>query len=199
MDSTEGDRQRRRRTDSKSRDGCYACKTRKLKCCETKPLYTSCLKRQVYCRYPTRSQTVPSTDVAAPRPLLPTFPTTEMSQGQYFNHCLSVTYPFMPAGNEDLWKTYIPQYASHNEHLMAAILGLSAGHCHSMHALYRHFVAASTYRAQALAGLKSILSKNIWDRDEVDAAIAISYLFGFQSRLMVSSPISGTSALWDRS
>jgi hypothetical protein len=139
----------------------------------------------MYCKYPKRSQILTFTDLPAPRPLLPAFPMAATSQGQYFDHYLSVTYPFLPAGNEDVWRTYIPQYAFHNEHLMAAVLGLSAAHFHSMHGLHHHFAAASTYRAQALAGLKNILSKNEWNRNDVDCAIGISYLLGFQSRLMI--------------
>ena len=67
---------------------------------------------------------------------------------------------------------------------MAAVLGLSAAHFHSMQALQYHYSAASNFRAQALAGLKDIMSKNEWNSNEVDAVVAISYLLGFQSRLM---------------
>jgi hypothetical protein len=68
---------------------------------------------------------------------------------------------------------------------MAAVLGLSAAHFHSMHGLHHHYSAASTYRGKALAGLKDILSKDVWSRNDIDAAVAISYLLGFQSRLMI--------------
>ena len=109
-----------------------------------------------------------------------------MTQGQNFSHYLSVAYPSLPAGNEDIWRTYIPQYAIRNEDLMAAVLGLSAAHFRSLHGLHNYYAAASTYRTQALAGLQRIMSKKEWNRNEADAVVAISYLLGFQSRLMVA-------------
>lgn len=170
----------------KSRNGCRSCKARKIKCDESKPRCQNCIFRRRSCEY--KSSSLPAdltSNQSLTKLLLPSSPFGTTLQGRYFHHFLTITHPFLPSNNEDVWKKHIPQFATYNEAVMSAILGLSAAHFDSMHHFQQHHSAASLHRGKALAGLKQIFDTSKWSRSDVDAAIAISYLLAFQSRLMV--------------
>ncbi|KAK4940667.1 hypothetical protein LTR10_019297 [Elasticomyces elasticus] len=90
--------------------------------------------------------------------------------------------PHLPAGNDEIWAGTIPQLARHNKHLMHAILALGASHLHWQRPEAQTQVAAVEFRGQALAGLRTALTKTAWTRAEVDAVIAMVYTLAFQAQ-----------------
>lgn len=87
---------------SKSRQGCYNCKRRRVKCSEAKPECCSCNRMGLICVYP-----------EAPRPTLKRSHNTVSSSSkscvnlnhlQFYHHFLLEAYPPAPHGAEPVWR-----------------------------------------------------------------------------------------------
>ena len=115
-----------RRSHKKSRGGCFSCKTRKIKCSETKPACGSCLMKGLNCVYPTE----PAVRKSSNLPLMkrnpntsPSFPAATFSilDMRFFHHFLTIAYPHLPVNNDHVWVNEIPQFAEQHEYLMHAL------------------------------------------------------------------------------
>lgn len=87
---------------SKSRQGCYNCKRRRVKCSEAKPECRSCNRMGLFCVYP-----------EAPRPTLKRSHNTGSSSSksginlnhlQFYHHFLQEAYPPAPYGAGSVWR-----------------------------------------------------------------------------------------------
>lgn len=87
---------------SKSRQGCYNCKRRRVKCSEARPECCSCNRMGLICVYP-----------EAPRPTLKRSHNTVSSSSkscvnlnhlQFYHHFLLEAYPPAPHGAEPVWR-----------------------------------------------------------------------------------------------
>jgi hypothetical protein len=99
-----------RKGHTKSRRGCYNCKRRKVKCNETKPRCSNCIKAEVNCDYPRG----PQQEIHALGPISQpqSTPTVfSMTDLKLFHHFIVVAYPHLPIGADETWKQEIPAFA----------------------------------------------------------------------------------------
>ncbi|KAI1617027.1 hypothetical protein EDD37DRAFT_50875 [Exophiala viscosa] len=177
---------RQRATHKKSRLGCFACKARRTKCDESRPVCKRCAGHGSRCRYPRTSKFASGTILRLlPGQSLSISPRMIKSEDcRLFHHFLAMASPHLPAGNDEVWASTIPQLASQNQHLMHAMLGLGASHLHWRRPEAQNQVTAIEFRGRAMAGLRAALTKTTWTRAEVDATIAMVYILAFQAQYM---------------
>lgn len=175
-----------RRSHKKSRAGCYTCKSRKIKCGEEKPSCGNCQLKVLECIYPTvQSQR------RSPMPLVRRSPQAStpgtafftMADMRFFHHFLTIAYPHLPLGNDQVWIHEIPQFAEEHKYLMHAILSLGASHLSRVTGSdYRK--ESLIHRGHAIAGLNQALSKTGLLYGEADAMIGACYALTFQASHM---------------
>ncbi|KAJ9660215.1 hypothetical protein H2198_002721 [Neophaeococcomyces mojaviensis] len=176
-----------RRSHKKSRNGCFSCKTRKIKCDETKPMCTQCKLKSVSCEYPAHP---PRRDMAAgrrPTQMLASSPAAaqfSMNDMQFFHHFLTISFPHLPLGNDDVWLRDIPQFAQEHTYLMHAILALGASHLNRMVNNPNFSKEALMHRGHAINGLNTCMAKTQHAYGEADAMIATCYALTFQASYM---------------
>jgi len=176
-----------RRSHKKSRAGCYMCKSRKIKCGEQKPACGNCLLKGMPCVYPVqqplRRSNLPLIR-RSPSDLLPSGTAAfSMVDMRFFHHFLTVAYPHLPVGNDDVWVHEVPQFAGQHEYLMHAILSLGASHLSRLTGVdYRK--ESLIHRGHAIAGLNQALSKTGHAYGESDAMLASCYALTFQASYM---------------
>lgn len=91
-----------RKGHTKSRNGCYNCKRRKVKCQETLPECGHCARIGLVCEYPPSPQRLQS---PSPSMALQSTPTTfSMEDLRFFTHFLQVAYPPLPILGDDIWR-----------------------------------------------------------------------------------------------
>lgn len=176
-----------RRSHKKSRNGCFSCKTRKIKCDESKPICTQCKLKSVDCQYPTHP---PRRDMAAsrrPTQVLASSPAAAqftMNDMQFFHHFLTISFPHLPLGNDDVWVRDIPQFAQEYTYLMHAILALGASHLNRMTPQLGYEKEALMHRGHAINGLNTCMAKSQHCYGEADAMLATCYALTFQASYM---------------
>jgi Fungal Zn(2)-Cys(6) binuclear cluster domain/Fungal specific transcription factor domain len=177
-----------RRSHKKSRAGCFSCKTRKIKCQETRPTCENCDVKGLTCQYPTNRNgrdNGPLTIARRPQPssLSPTTDTFTMTDMRFFHHFLTMAYPHLPLGNEAVWVNEIPKFAQEHDYLMHAMLALGASHLDriSPNAVGDYHTKAIVHRGHAMAGLSRALAKSERPYGESDAMVATCYSLTFQS------------------
>lgn len=181
-----------RRAHQKSRLGCFECKNRRTKCDEDQPTCSKCVRFGTRCIYPRtkpgdrRQSGQPPTvvEILPCRSLLPAPPVQSATEAQYLHHFLTIAYPSLPLGNDQVWKTEVPLLASLDAVVMSALLGVGATHLACMTSVNSHRTQALVLRGQALCGLRSALFKDTWTRSQVDSAIALVFLLAAQSQYM---------------
>ena len=135
-DHAEDERRRsfpHRKTHTKSRDGCFTCKRRKVKvwrrmpemivwsclllsqCPENRPHCTPCIARGLFCEYPARFRStlvkswkttpLPTIQSPAVQPLL------SVRDLRLFHHYMLVAHPHLPVGNDMVWVERVPLLA----------------------------------------------------------------------------------------
>lgn len=178
-----------RRSHKKSRNGCFSCKARKIKCDETRPACTQCKVKTVECQYPSqqlkRDNSV--TTRRSPTQSLGSSPAAaqfSMNDMQFFHHFLTISFPHLPLGNDDVWVRDIPQFAQEHTFLMHAILALGASHLNRMTPLACYEKEALMHRGHAINGLNSCMAKTSHIYGEADAMLATCYALTFQSSYM---------------
>ncbi|TVY81757.1 Sterol uptake control protein [Lachnellula suecica] len=183
--------QRPRKGHRKSRQGCFNCKKRKVKCQETQPACENCTKRKLHCTYPAPRTwtTLQASTAYSPSPIasinLQATPTTfSLIDMRLFHHFLLEAHPQWPVGNDSTWITQVPLIAHHNAYLMHAILGIAASHL--------QFVTGADLSCQALRhrilairGSNEAISRCRRTGSDGDALLASCYLLTFQSSYMV--------------
>ncbi|PQE13524.1 C6 finger domain-containing protein [Rutstroemia sp. NJR-2017a WRK4] len=138
------------RSHTKSRQGCIACKARKVKCSETRPVCEACLRRNISCTYPepkrlrTPSQApaldgspTPPYDLDLSRELDITLsqesPTRRILEMRLMHHFCTETAQkdFLSVHDEtvrELWVTTAPVLAFDNPFLLEIIISIAALH-----------------------------------------------------------------------
>jgi hypothetical protein len=91
-----------RKGHTKSRNGCYNCKRRKVKCQENLPECYHCKRIGLVCEYPPPKNLDRN---PAPRNALSVTPTTfSMEDMRFFQHFLLSAYPPLPIGGLEVWQ-----------------------------------------------------------------------------------------------
>ena len=107
-----------------------------------------------------------------------------MNDMQFFHHFLTISFPHLPLGNDDVWVRDIPQFAQEHTYLMHAILGLGASHLNRMTPSSAYEKDALTHRGHAINGLNTCMAKSSHVYGEADAMLATCYALTFQSSYM---------------
>lgn len=176
-----------RRSHKKSRDGCLKCKVRKIKCDEQKPECSQCKMKSFVCQYPStavRRETHVSrrpSQMLAASPAASQFSLKDMA---FFHHFLTISFPHLPLGNDDVWIRDIPQFAQEHTYLMHAILALGASHLNRVVPLPEYEKDALTHRGHAISGLNACMAKSNYEYGEADAMLATCYALTFQAAYM---------------
>lgn len=178
-----------RRSHKKSRDGCLKCKVRKIKCDEQKPECTQCKMKSFACQYssnPARREvhvTRRPSQMLAASPAASQFSLKDMA---FFHHFLTISFPHLPLGNDDVWIRDVPQFAQEYTFLMHAILALGASHLNRVVPSPEYEKDALTHRGHAISGLNTCMAKTSnYEYGEADAMLATCYALTFQAAYMV--------------
>ncbi|KAH8819844.1 hypothetical protein F5884DRAFT_27726 [Xylogone sp. PMI_703] len=179
-----------RKGHKKSRQGCFNCKRRKIKCQETLPSCGNCLKKTLECQYPLARRQLavqestswpPSPfSITDPQAMSTIFTSTDM---RLFHHFLLEAYPHLPVGNDSAWLTEIPMIAHHYDYLMHAILAMAASHLELCTGVDLRSVAIH-HRILAIKGSNAALSQPRTRGSDNDALLAACYALTFQSSYM---------------
>ncbi|KAH8821860.1 hypothetical protein F5884DRAFT_851069 [Xylogone sp. PMI_703] len=180
----QGRQGRQRRGHRKSRQGCFNCKKRKIKCQETFPTCENCARLSIRCQYmQTSAITLSSWNPCNPQAPLNTTPDFDLTDFRLFHHYLVAAYPHFPVASEDIWLNYITPIGHQSGFLMHALLGLSASHLSKISSA--SFTAvAQNHRLKASKGLNEALSAPLRSPEEADAVIAACHALLFQSCLV---------------
>lgn len=164
-----------------------SCKTRKIKCGEEKPQCTQCKVKNVECQYPSHPLKRESPTLRRPSQILSASPAAAqftMHDMQFFHHFLTISFPHLPLGNDEVWVRDIPQFAQEHTYLMHAILGLGASHLNRMTPTPAYEKEALIHRGHAINGLNVCMAKSAHVYGEADAMLATCYALTFQSSYM---------------
>lgn len=109
-----------------------------------------------------------------------------MTDMLFFHHFLTLAYPHLPLGNDDVWLRDIPQFAQQHTYLMHAILALGASHLDRLGPVSgTHEKDALMHRGHAINGLNRALAQSQHTGyGEADAMLATCYALTFQSTYM---------------
>ncbi|KAI1140821.1 hypothetical protein F5Y05DRAFT_288050 [Hypoxylon sp. FL0543] len=192
---------RQRRHHAKSRAGCVACKQRRVKCDEVRPTCGRCSSRNVQCRFgavPDRRQqhyVAPQgsrQDQARPRkrdadvgsvvrrksysiaqnPGLGDIDMTALRLMHHYEHSTAAT---LLLGNS-IWRDQILPLALQHEHLMSAVLLISATHLHYLQpAVAANARAAAHYLDLTLADFRASLEGPLREQDP-DVMISCAFI-----------------------
>ncbi|KAI0160092.1 hypothetical protein GGR52DRAFT_178384 [Hypoxylon sp. FL1284] len=192
---------RQRRHHIKSRSGCVNCKSRKIKCDEQRPTCRNCSTKRLECDFDqssggrqlaplphhqrhrssgsgaTRKTLIsPGTleETPGPREIAPPAADLESLRLMYhFEHFTSGTLLFGPV----LWRDQVMPLALEHEHLMHAILTLSASHLSYLQPrTMQHSRSAAVHLDRALSGFRLTLCGNNLARQHSDVTIACGFL-----------------------
>ena len=177
-----------RKSHKKSRAGCFTCKGRKIKCGEEKPVCRNCVQKTLECQYPDHRQLVSRNIVRRPtipqQSISPTAGVFTLADFRFFQHFLKFAYPTLPAGNDQVWVSNVPQLALENEYLMHAALSLGASHLHRLLPENDYQTQALMHRGHAISGLNQAIAQRYISRNEADAMLAACYALTFQASYM---------------
>ncbi|KMQ47451.1 Protein of unknown function DUF3468 [Trichophyton rubrum] len=178
-----------KRPHAKSRFGCYNCKSRKIKCSETKPECENCVSKQLQCEYPAhgvRGSNYYSNGVTEVIQFQPNPTPFSFRDMGFFHHYLLVAHPYLPFGSDSAWVASIPLLAHQHEFVMHAILGLGASHLSVIRPHGDSITDANAieHRGQAIKGLNQLLAKPDPSSEELDAMLAACYALTMQSGYM---------------
>ncbi|KAL6860117.1 hypothetical protein ACO1O0_004142 [Amphichorda felina] len=179
---------------TKSRRGCLNCKRRRVKCSETHPQCTHCVRLGLPCEYPPPNPNPnaisPTGPMGNPRKSLSSTPTQfSMDDLRFFQHFLLTAYPPMPIGGDDIWRG-VARLSHDFDYLVHAMLGLGASHLSlclasdSSTSSADYSSQALSHRVRAISSLNHALSQPCTSRIEGDARFATIMALAFQSSHM---------------
>ncbi|KAL2833697.1 hypothetical protein BDW59DRAFT_179422 [Aspergillus cavernicola] len=198
-----------KRPHTKSRRGCFNCKSRRIKCQETKPACANCIHKDLDCAYRTQGdrerglvvgdQRQPQTQSQSQSPKTAQSSSPGLSASprisatpftgddlRFWHHFLVDARPHLPFGDEETWLSEIPALAHDCPYLLHAMLSLGASHCSLITPRgYQYTAVAIAHRGKALKALGTILAKG--DNCtvlEMDGALATCYTLTFQAHHM---------------
>ncbi|KAL2143954.1 hypothetical protein VTI28DRAFT_9784 [Corynascus sepedonium] len=181
-----------RKGHTKSRRGCFNCKRRKVKCQETRPECSNCIRIGLDCEYPdsqprqlvVRSSLPVGPLAGVPSPLAPLESTPTLftpADMRLFHHFLVAAYPPLPIRGDDVWRK-VATLSHTYDYLMHAMLGLAGSH------LEIHGVDFSSqalfHRVRAINLLNQALSTPPTSVSEADARFAAIFALAFQASCM---------------
>ncbi|KAH8804929.1 hypothetical protein F5884DRAFT_797710 [Xylogone sp. PMI_703] len=179
-----------RKGHKKSRQGCYSCKRRKVKCQETLPSCANCVRNHLECLYPPPTSLPRSTEhipeagnLSNPLQLQPTPVQFSLTDMRFFHHFLMKAHPHLPVNCETAWLSQIPLIAHQYEYLMHAILGLAASHLELLTGADYH-TSALSHRLKAIKGSNDAIVNGLQSGSDADALLATCYALTFQSAYM---------------
>ncbi|KAL4987774.1 hypothetical protein BDW68DRAFT_103190 [Aspergillus falconensis] len=204
-----------KRPHTKSRRGCYNCKSRRIKCSEAKPACGNCIHKELECVYPPPPEADTHTAIqnhrtsksasTSPNDGRSSSPSASLSSTQisptpftgddlrFWHHFLIDARPHLPFGDEGTWLSTIPAFAHDCPPLLHSILSLGASHCALITPTnYRpqYHKLAISHRSKALQTLSSTLSKGpSCTVLEMDGALATCYTLTFQAHHMADGVI----------
>ncbi|KAK4220025.1 hypothetical protein QBC37DRAFT_436347 [Rhypophila decipiens] len=177
-----------RKGHTKSRRGCYNCKSRKVKCQENLPTCLNCNRIGLVCEYPEPTQVlirrpVPAS-LPAPESSLQPVPAPNLftvDDLRFFHHFVVTAYPPLPIKRDDIWRE-VAQISYGYDYLVHAMLGLAASHL----SLYGqdYTSQALSHRVQAIQSLNKSLNKPCSSRAEGDARFGAIMALTFQASCM---------------
>jgi len=198
-----------RRSHTKSRRGCFTCKTRKIKCDEGQPSCSHCVYRGSACVYPPpprateidggasggagaiRIPAVSGGRIFVPfQPkisLVPSSPSEKLiftaQEMRFFHHFLTSMKHPLPLGNRTVWVREIPQIAHEYPFLLHAILSLGASEMERTHRPMPLRYDVLKHRGRAISGLnKALDDSKAWEAyGHADAVLATCYALIYQS------------------
>ncbi|KAK4154763.1 hypothetical protein C8A00DRAFT_32431 [Chaetomidium leptoderma] len=180
-----------RKGHTKSRRGCLSCKRRKVKCQETLPECSNCIRIGLLCEYPdTRPKSSlalsasPSSSLSvlsSPSAPLQSSTLFTVDDMRFFHHFLVAAYPPLPIQGEDIWRDVAP-LAHTYDYLMHAMLGLAASHLNIYGANCSS--QALAHRVKAIQSLNQALSTPPTSTAEGDARFAATFALAFQASCM---------------
>ncbi|KAL4877877.1 hypothetical protein BJY04DRAFT_197013 [Aspergillus karnatakaensis] len=198
-----------KRPHTKSRGGCFSCKSRRIKCQETKPSCANCIHKDLECVYPAkdRDQTLvvvdrsqiqlqgqsnsrsPPSGGSSPGLSLSSQLSTTPFTGddlRFWHTFLVDARPHLPFGDEATWLCEIPSFAYECPHLLHSMLSLGASHCSLITPNGSQYApVAIAHRGKALKALGAILAKgDECTVAEMDGALATCYTLTFQAHHM---------------
>ncbi|KAH6707890.1 hypothetical protein BKA61DRAFT_739144 [Leptodontidium sp. MPI-SDFR-AT-0119] len=174
-----------RKGHKKSRRGCYECKRRKIKCQETRPSCSNCIRLSLRCRYIPDSASI----VTRSAPLLQPFSSLQianvfsLTDVRLFHHFLVAAWPHLPVRADNVWLEYVVPIGHQCEYLMHAMMALSASHLGKLTPSHLTSIAQS-HRLHAISGLNAALSNPLTSTADGDAALATCYALLMQSWYM---------------
>ncbi|KAL3470359.1 hypothetical protein BJX99DRAFT_264290 [Aspergillus californicus] len=188
---------RLKRPHTKSRRGCFNCKSRRIKCPETKQACANCIRRHLDCVYPADREWALSTQTNSQAQSQSQSPKLTDSQRisttpftgddlRFWHTFLVDARPYLPFGDEGSWLSEIPAMAHDCPHLLHAILSLGASHCALITPTgSQYHSVAIAHRGKALQSLSATLAKgDACSVLEMDAALATCYTLTFQAHHM---------------
>lgn len=100
-----------RKGHTKSRRGCYNCKSRKVKCQENVPICLNCSRIGLVCEYPEPAQVLIRRPAPAPLPspeppiqAIPAPTMFSVDDLRFFHHFVVTAYPPLPIKRGDIWR-----------------------------------------------------------------------------------------------
>lgn len=107
-----------RKGHKKSRNGCFNCKRRKVKCPETLPACSNCMRNGLACEYPAMP---PKAGPLLLSPTLQSTPTVfSMDDLRFFHHFMFKAYPPLPILGDHIWRD-VAQFS----HSVSPVLGVN--------------------------------------------------------------------------
>jgi hypothetical protein len=187
-----------RRSHTKSRRGCFTCKSRKIKCDEGIPACSHCRYRGTTCTYPQ------NTEIGANAPRLPPCPgqifvpfqpklglvqspsdklVFTAQEMRFFHYFLTSMKHPLPLGNRSVWIQEIPQIAHEYPFLLHAILALGASEMERSNLPLPRQYDVLKHRGRAISGLnKALDNSKAWNTyGHPDAVLATCYALIYQS------------------
>ncbi|KAF2663409.1 hypothetical protein BT63DRAFT_461137 [Microthyrium microscopicum] len=181
-----------RKGHTKSRRGCFNCKARKIKCQETRPCCSHCVKAGLQCQYPNPRPPIqmissPESSVSSIGKNLQSTPTTfTVKDMQFFHHFLTRGYPHLPLGADNLWTKEIPKLAHEYDYLLHAMLALGASNMALGSDTPSDLIESGlSHRVEAVKRLNKAIATRPKDKFEADVRFATLMALTFQSSCMV--------------
>ncbi|KAL7905191.1 hypothetical protein GGI35DRAFT_461112 [Trichoderma velutinum] len=165
---------------NKSRQGCYNCKRRRVKCSEAKPECCSCNRMGLTCVYPENPRSTLKKSHSTSSSSLKSC--VNLNHLQFYHHFLLEAYPPAPHGAEPVWHN-VAAMSHEYDFLANAILGLSAQHLTLFYGA-DHSIQALDLRVAAINGLNEALSQPCLTAMDADARYAAIIALTYQSAYM---------------
>ncbi|KAF2163445.1 hypothetical protein M409DRAFT_57352 [Zasmidium cellare ATCC 36951] len=175
----------------KSRAGCFTCKGRRIKCCETRPRCVNCSRGNLHCVYP---ETRPTTISVQPGGVQYQSRGFSLKDMRFFHDFMTASYPHLPLECDHAWTNDIPLLAQQVRHSSSQArlsreltVSLGAAHLHRNTDLELKGTVEQ-HRAMALCGLvepqSDLCTHGTGREGRLNAQLATAYALNFTASYM---------------